>query len=258
MVDRERRERRVTGVVGERDRVGGRLHRGSRAGRALGDHDRRGLDREHRLGRLVGACPSAHVDHRLGIPQGRPDRGLDARIGPAGGRVGAADAVVQCGHGHTFADARGTGAGHPGASVRSQLGSFPHRSGRRPDWSLSSHPARGGVEGGPAAQRHGVRPLRAERQSGGRGQAQVLLHLLVRPEAAGRTRRGGHPAPARGARPDRRPPQPAPHDRVGTRQPRLALPRLAESRGRAAALARRRADGRRAACRRCRSTTGTS
>jgi hypothetical protein len=51
--------------------------------------------------------------------------------------------------------------------------------------ALSAHPPRGGPEGGPAAHRDRVRRLGADRQPRRRGQAEVVLHLLVRPEAAG-------------------------------------------------------------------------
>ena len=99
--------------------------------------------------------------------------------------------------------------------------------------------------------------LGAHRQPRRRDQAEVVLHLLVRPEAADRARRGGAPPAARGDRADRRPVRAAPHDRLGARQSRLAVPRRAR-RGR---RLRSRSTGARSptsACRRCPSTTATS
>ena len=83
------------------------------------------------------------------------------------------------------------------------------------------------------------------RQPRGRGQAEVVLHLLVRPEAARRARRGGEAAAAGGARADGRPVRPPPHDRLGAGQPGLAVPRRARGGRHAGALARRAAARRR-------------
>ena len=77
------------------------------------------------------------------------------------------------------------------------------------------------------------------RQPRRRGQAEVVLHLLVRPEAARRARRGGAAPAARGDRADRRAVRAAPHDRLRAGEPGLAVPRRALGRRRAAALARR-------------------
>ena len=63
--------------------------------------------------------------------------------------------------------------------VESLIDRYPVRSGR------------GGAEGGPAAHGHRLRRVGSDRQPRRRGQAEVVLHLLVRPEAARRARRGG-------------------------------------------------------------------
>ena len=65
-----------------------------------------------------------------------------------------------------------------------------------------------------------------------RGQAEVVLHLLLRPEAAARAGRGRAAPPAGGDRPHRRPVRPAPHRRLGARQPDSPY-RVVARRGRA-------------------------
>ena len=84
------------------------------------------------------------------------------------------------------------------ALVSTAANRHPHGARRRPDDALPAHPARGGAEGGSAAHRHRLRRLGAHRQPRRRGQAEVVLHLLVRPEAA---------RPARRGRASRRPPE---------------------------------------------------
>src|SRR3954451_22251644 len=66
----------------------------------------------------------------------------------------------------------------------------PDRSRREPDYALPRHPARGGAEGGSAAHRDRVRRVCPDAQPRWRRQAEVVLHLLVRPEAARAARRG--------------------------------------------------------------------
>ena len=51
------------------------------------------------------------------------------------------------------------------------------------DGAVPARAAGGRHQGGPAARRHGLRRLRAERQRGRRRQAEVVLHLLLRPPA---------------------------------------------------------------------------
>jgi hypothetical protein len=59
VVDREDGHRRVEARVGEGQRLGARLHGRRGAGRALGDHHRRRLDRgDLAVGRLVAAGPA--------------------------------------------------------------------------------------------------------------------------------------------------------------------------------------------------------
>ena len=83
-------------------------------------------------------------------------------------------------------------------------GMTPDGAGRGADRGTSVGAAGGGAEGGPAAHGDRVRRRCALRQPRRRGQAEVVLHLLVRPEAARRARRGGDAAAARGDRADRR------------------------------------------------------
>ena len=132
---------------------------------------------------------------------------------------------------------------------------YPHRARRVPDGALPARSARGGAQGGPAPDRDRVRRVGAQRQPGRRGQAEVVLHLLVRPEAARGARRSRETPAAGGARVDRWPVGAQALDRVRARQPRLAVSRRADGRRRAPSQPRRQADRRRRAPR-CPSTTG--
>ena len=97
----------------------------------------------------------------------------------------------------------------------------------------------------------------SQRQPRGRDQAEVVLHLLVRSEAARGARRGGATAAAGGAGADRRPVRAPPHDRLGARQSRLAVPRRDERGRHARALASTASRSPTSTCRRCPSTTAT-
>ena len=125
---------------------------------------------------------------------------------------------------------RGAGAG---VTARPQLLDVADR-------ALPGRAAGGRAQGGPAADGHRVHGRGAQRQPRRRGQAQVVLHLLLRPAAAREARRGGDAPAAGGDRAHRRAVRPAPHDRLGARQPRLAVPRRA-GRGRRAPAGGRRA-----------------
>src|SRR5581483_3117834 len=113
----------------------------------------------------------------------------------------------------------------------------PDSARRGPDGALPARAARSRPQGGPSPHRDRVRRVGAHRQSRRRGQAEVLLHLLLRPEAPRGARRGRAPATAGGGRPHRRPVRPAPDDRLGARQPRVAVRGRARRRRHAAALA---------------------
>ena len=113
---------------------------------------------------------------------------------------------------------------------------------REPDRAVPGHPAGGGAEGGPAAHRHRVRRVGADGQPRRRREAEVVLHLLVRPEAARAARRGGEAAQAAGGdRAHGRALRAAADDRLRARQPGLAVPHRARRERRVAAVARRRA-----------------
>ena len=115
------------------------------------------------------------------------------------------------------------------------------------DGAVPARPARGRPQGGPAADGHRVRRVGPERQPRRRREAEVVLHLLVRPEAPRRARRGGATAAAGGDRPHGRPVRPPAHDRLGAGEPGLAVPhrpgggRLAPTRPRGPGDRRRRA-----------------
>ena len=82
VVEREDGHDRVKRPVGERQRLGPRLHSGSRIHLPLGEHHARRLDRYHgSVGRLVGARAGADVEHRLRAAERRRQLGGDARIG---------------------------------------------------------------------------------------------------------------------------------------------------------------------------------
>jgi hypothetical protein len=96
MVVAEDRHRRVDARIGQRERLGRGLDRRRGPDRALGDHHGGGLDRhEPAAGRLVGAGSRADVDHGDRVAQRVVDQAGDPRVRVAGGRVGAADGVVE-------------------------------------------------------------------------------------------------------------------------------------------------------------------
>ena len=136
---------------------------------------------------------------------------------------------------------------------RGGAGVTPDGAGRGADRGASDGAAGGGAEGGPAAHRDRVRRRCALRQPRRRRQAEVVLHLLVRPEAARRARRGGDAPAAGGDRADRRA-----RTGCGGRSSRCASTRRRRTASRRAAWSSRDASSPTSSSRRCRRTTATS
>jgi hypothetical protein len=84
VVDRDAGHRRVDRAVVQRQRLGARVDRGRRPGRALRAHRRARLDGQQPavLG-LVRARSGAHVDDRARVAEGGADARGDARVGAA-------------------------------------------------------------------------------------------------------------------------------------------------------------------------------
>lgn len=96
MVDGADRHRGVEGLVRERKLARGGGHAGRCTGRALRPHDFRRLDGgDVAVGWFIRAGARPDVHDGLRVAKRRTDLGGDARIGAPGGRVGAADAVVE-------------------------------------------------------------------------------------------------------------------------------------------------------------------
>ena len=95
VVDRQHAHRRIDALVAERQRLGDAFHGRARPRRPLGDHHRRGLDRDDvAVGRLVGPGAGADVDDAAGVAERGPDRRLDAWVGTAEVAVVDAHPVV--------------------------------------------------------------------------------------------------------------------------------------------------------------------
>jgi len=71
----------VEGAVAEREGFGHGSDHGSAPGATLGDHDRRGLDRDHgAVRRLVGAASGADVDDGVGRAERFGDLACPPRV----------------------------------------------------------------------------------------------------------------------------------------------------------------------------------
>jgi len=92
----EDRHRGVERAVGERQRLGGRLHGGRRADRALGEHHRRRLDGDDvAVARLIAAGARADVDDGASVAEGGMDRSRKSRVLPSDRGVSLPYAVVE-------------------------------------------------------------------------------------------------------------------------------------------------------------------
>ena len=104
------------------------------------------------------------------------------------------------------------------------------RARRGADGAVPARPARGGAQGGPAPHRDRLRPSALTDNLDGEVKPKSYFIFSFDQKPLAELGEAAMPAAARGDRAERRPLRAAAHDRLGARQPRLALPRARATR----------------------------
>lgn len=114
--------------------------------------------------------------------RGRPEDVLFSQVRGSAPRHVGAPAPRTEGRGHTVRSRTSEpGVVRPSRKETRDGQRQPYRAGRGSDGAVPACAARGRFQGGPAPGRGRLRSVRPQRQREGRGQAEVVLHLLLRP-----------------------------------------------------------------------------